>query len=155
MNDNCVFFWGGVFSNWFPCYFIVNEIEYNCAEQYMMAKKAQVFGDTSSYKKILLSGDPREQKALGRIVKNFNPSIWDMVSTDIVFVGCLQKFAQNLPLKSVLLATEDKKLVEASPYDKIWGIGLDAEQAMETPENLWQGENRLGKVLMQVREVLK
>lgn len=155
MNDNCVFFWGGVFSNWYPCSFEVNGITYNCAEQYMMAKKAQVFGDTDSYEKIMSSDDPREQKALGRTVKNFNPSIWDAVSVDIVFVGCLYKFAQNPNLTAELLSTQNQKLVEASPYDKIWGIGLDIEQAMETPESLWQGENRLGKVLMQVRDILK
>lgn len=145
------FFWGGPFSNWHPCRFTYGVTEYNCVEQFMMAYKAKVFGDKNSLIKIMESDEPRTQKKLGRKVSGFNPDIWSDVCYPIVFAGCLAKFMQNEGLKQILLNTGDDILVEASPYDKIWGIGLSESNAKNIPPEQWPGENRLGKILMDVR----
>ena len=154
-NDKFVLFWRGPFSQWYPSEFKVDGISYNCAEQYMMAEKAKLFGDNKIRKQIMKTNSPREQKALGRKVSNFDAGKWNSVARDIVYKGNLAKFSQNKDLQKELLTTEDKTLVEASPYDKIWGIGLAADDPNATrPEN-WKGTNWLGEVLMRVRDELR
>jgi len=157
ITDTYVFFWGGPFSQWYRSTFKDNEtgIEFNCAEQYMMAHKASMFGDTESLKKIMAAKNPREQKALGRRVKNFDHNIWDEDGFGIVVDANLAKFSQNAKLKEMLLATGDKVLVEASPYDKIWGIGLHWNDDRVLDESKWQGDNLLGQALMMVRNTLE
>jgi ribA/ribD-fused uncharacterized protein len=144
-----------IFSQWHPCTFTENigglDITYNNTEQYMMAHKALLFGDGQIYQLIMEATDPQQIKALGRKVKNFNPSVWDAHKFDIVLNGNRLKFGQNQLLRQRLLQTGNKKIVEASPYDKIWGIGLNAQTAIQTPENKWPGQNLLGEALMQVR----
>jgi hypothetical protein len=98
--------------------------------------------------------NPKEQKALGRQVKNFNVDKWNIIAKDIVYIGCYAKFSQNESLKQMLLETEGD-LVEASPYDKIWGIGLSSDQPEARNRNTWNGTNWLGEVLTKVREDLK
>ena len=98
---------------------------------------------------------PKEAKSLGRKVKNFNEILWTENSCRIVYNGCLLKFSQNPELGQFLLSTGDKLIVEASPYDKIWGIGLSATKAKKIPQNEWPGTNLLGKCLMNVRNSLK
>lgn len=150
-----VFFWRGVFSQWHLCNFVVNEVQYNCAEQFMMASKAKLFNDLESLEKIMNTNDPRQQKKIGRNVKGFNKDVWDANAKSIVFTGNKAKFEQNQELKLELLSTENKVLVEASPYDKIWGVGLEeADDRILDPAN-WQGTNWLGEVLTNLRNVMK
>ena len=87
MEDEFVLFWGGPFSNWYPSPFTVDGVEYNCGEQFMMQKKALLFGDIESAKLIMEERNPREQKVLGRKVKNFDPVIWDSVCRDNSFLA--------------------------------------------------------------------
>ena len=152
MNKKYKFFWSGIYSNWYNAPFLIGGVSYNCVEQYMMAQKALVFNDLATYDKIMSDPDPRTQKRLGRKVKDFNPEIWNNVSYGVVFAGCMAKFTQNITLETAMLAEGCDFFVEASPYDKIWGIGFDEANAMENIEN-W-GENRLGQVLTDVRNCL-
>jgi ribA/ribD-fused uncharacterized protein len=117
-----------------------------------MAMKAYINNDYVTYNAIMESDQPREQKALGRKVHPFNASLWDKMSYHIVFTGCIFKFKQNPKMLEKLLSTGDKILVEASPYDRIWGIGYSEEDALDNIES-W-GYNKLGKVLMNVRDCL-
>ena len=120
-----------------------------------MYQKAVLFNDIKAAKRIMESDNPKTTKKLGRTVRGFNSEIWEQNREKIMFDGVLLKFLQNEDLKQKLLATGDAVLVEASPYDRIWGIGMkktDAEKI--SPEN-WKGLNLLGKVLMKVREEIK
>lgn len=128
---------------------------YNCAEQYMMAQKALLFSDGETFKKIMSTTSPREQKDLGRQVKNFNQTIWDTYSTMIVYDANLLKFSQNEKHRETLLNTGDTILVEASPYDRVWGIGLRKEDPRANDMSTWQGQNRLGFILTRCREVIR
>ena len=149
------FFYGGIFSQFFPCTFTEMGVTYNSAEQYMMAQKALLFDDIKTYDKIMSLSNPSKIKALGRLVKNFNQEIWDKHKEDIVFNGNLLKFSQNKKLCKQLLATGDKEIVEASPTDTIWGIGLAETDPDIYDKSKWRGTNLLGKAIMKVRDVLK
>lgn len=153
MNEY-TFFWNGPFSQWYPSKFSVDGIAFNCAEQYMMYMKALTFKDEEIAEKILNSNSPKEQKALGRQVKNFDENIWSDVCKLIVRNGNYFKFTQNPELFEVLKKTYPTILVEASPYDFIWGIGLDEETAKNTPSHLWPGKNYLGLILTKLRNEL-
>lgn len=153
--DKYTFFYGGSFSQWLRCDFTVDGVQYSCAEQYMMAMKAEVFGDEAAKKAIMKASHPREQKALGRKVKNFDPKKWSEVARDIVYKGNYAKFQQNKGLLHALNETEGTLLVEASPTDKIWGIGMkEGAAGIEDPKN-WKGTNWLGEVITKVREDLR
>ena len=159
-----LFFWGhhekpnkvtkACFSQWYPCEFECEGIKYNCAEQYMMAEKARVFGDEETRKKILEAQEPDIIKQLGREVRNFDAEKWDSVSYDVVVKGNMCKFAQNIALWTFLHETEDIVLVEASPYDTIWGIGMKQAEAETADPRSWKGTNKLGFALMEVRATL-
>ncbi|MGI9581365.1 NADAR family protein [Chryseobacterium sp. RRHN12] len=159
-----LFFWGhtakdavtkSCFSQWFPGNFEENGIIYKTAEHYMMAGKARLFNDHETEEGILKANTPNQAKALGRKVKNFDPKQWDKHKFEIVTQGNLLKFSQNQKFKDFLLSTGDKVLVEASPYDRIWGIGmLETDHRAENPL-LWNGENLLGFALMEVRDELR
>ncbi|MHA3103598.1 NADAR family protein [Acinetobacter sp. ANC 3791] len=183
MNDHCyldhlvlaqqqgskfkyIYFWGhtpkdqnivdkSCFSQWYPSAFESDGIHYATAEHYMMAQKARLFHDDVIFEKILQAEHPNQAKELGRLVKNYDEKIWLKHRFQIVVQGNIAKFSQHAALKDFLLATGDQILVEASPVDKIWGIGLaqDHEKA-QYPEQ-WQGLNLLGFALMQARAVLK
>ena len=159
-----VFFWGhqgkdgwigkSCFSQWYPCQFEVDGQIYNCSEQFMMAEKARLFGDEAVLQKILITDNPKDIKALGREVHNFDSNKWAAVSKEVVVKGNLHKFAQNISLFSYLHDTGDKVLVEASPYDTIWGIGMkESDSGIMNPHN-WRGTNKLGFALMEVRNLL-
>jgi len=150
-----LFFWGDWPSNWEYSPFKLEGIRYNCVEQYMMAEKARLFGDHSTLKRIMSSSDPATQKRLGRSVAGFKSSLWDGVRYQVVFRGNLEKYRQNPELRKLLLETGNDKLVEASPEDKIWGIGMRKdERGVENPKN-WKGQNLLGKAITQVRETIR
>jgi ribA/ribD-fused uncharacterized protein len=101
------------------------------------------------------SKNPKNMKAFGRLVKNFDENLWNSVAQDIVYAGNYAKFSQNPKLLKALLDTGDRLLVEASPYDKIWGIGLSELDARKTSPENWKGLNLLGKILTKVRDDLK
>ena len=129
MKEKFTFFWKteSPFSQWYPAVFIIEGRRFNCAEQYMMYRKAILFEDHDMAEKILAAASPRAQKSLGRNVRHFVESIWDEASWEIVMTGNRAKFAQNEQLKKSLLATSGTTLVEASPYNRIWGVGLAAD----------------------------
>lgn len=151
ITKDYVFFWSGVFSQWYPCKFIIDGIEYNCAEQYMMAEKARIFQDYEIEKKILQEKFPKEQKNLGRQVKKFDVEIWVDKCELVVYNGNMAKFSQNQDLLEKLMNTGNRQLVEASPYDKIWGIGLVETDIRCLDETQWRGLNKLGNILVKVR----
>jgi len=155
LEDNYEFFYGGYFSQWWEESFEVNGVLYYTAEQFMMAEKARLFKDAEALANILASKDPKVQKAWGRKVKNFNEAIWNEVKVEIVSQGNLAKFSQNSYLLKALLATGNKILVEASPYDKIWGIGIGKNDSRRFDETQWRGQNLLGKVLTELKGILK
>ncbi|CAN0071132.1 unnamed protein product, partial [Hapterophycus canaliculatus] len=121
----------------------------------MMATKAKVFDDQATLERIMATSDPRQQKALGRQVKGFDAAVWDKVGYDVVVTGNLAKFRQNPVFREELLATGDKILAEASPYDSEWGIGLHADDANVLVQTRWPGKNKLGEALMDVRSKLR
>lgn len=152
-TDKFVFFYGGVFSQWYAHDMEIDGVTYNCAEQYMMAMKAQTFGDTASLQKIMSTDDPSYQKALGRKVAGFDPDMWNCVAKNYVYKANLAKFSGDL--KQFLLETGDREIVEASPTDVIWGIGLGMNNPDIFDKNKWRGTNWLGECIMRVREDLK
>lgn len=148
------FFWksDSPFSQWHTCKFTVDGETYNCAEQYMMHQKARLFGDEETAQKIMSSKKARFQKQLGRQVKNFDQETWKNSCMDIVKKGNLAKFSHNDELRSTLLATHPKVLVEASPFDQIWGIGCTEDDPAAWNRKEWRGTNLLGFALTDVRE---
>ena len=163
-----IFFWGHnpqegdpwqahVFSNWLPSRFRdpMTDIVYENAEQYMMARKALTFKDNEMHTKILKTPDPKKVKALGRKVSNFDAKVWDAECYGAVLDGNRLKFTQNPELRRIILNTGSHPLAEASPRDRIWGIGLGAQQARQCDPSSWPGKNLLGRVLMQLREELR
>lgn len=154
-TETHIYFWGSIFSNWYISYFTSNKITFSSSEQYYMYQKALLFKDFKTADKILLTNDCRKQKQLGRQVKNFNNEEFDKVKFDIMFEACCFKFSQNEYIGSQLINTGDKIIVEASPTDKIWGVGLHYDDDLILDEMNWKGENLLGKVLMDIREILK
>jgi ribA/ribD-fused uncharacterized protein len=155
ITDKYIFFWKESFSQWHMKSFSQDGIIFNCAEQYMMYQKAMLFGDKETADKILAAEHPSDQKKLGRLVRNYDQKIWDANKYKIVYNGNMLKFTQNPKLLATLLETENKTLVEASPYDSIWGIGLDENApGIENEEN-WKGENLLGYVLTDVRDNIR
>jgi len=153
MKEQFTFFWDGPFSQWHSCEFTDSwGLTYNCAEQYMMASKAELCDDKETMRKIMKATSPNEQKALGRTVKNFDVDQWNEVARDIVYEGNDLKFNQNPELKQMLLETTGTTLVEASPVDSFWGIALYANDSRALSRSTWQGTNWLGEVLTNVRD---
>lgn len=149
--DDYIFFWQGEFQQCYKSEFKTGDITFVTAEQYMMYHKSILFSDYDIADKILLTNNAKEQKALGGQVKGFNEKWWNKHCDEIVFNGNVLKFTQNTRLFNLLMATGDRKLVEASPYDSIWGIGLDEDTARITPPEQWKGKNKLGIILDKVK----
>jgi len=161
-----LFFWGHqpnkdgsisktCFSQWWLSSFEVDKVIYKTAEHWMMAQKAELFKDNEVLEKILQAKSPAEAKKLGREVKNYNENLWLAARYDIVKQGNYHKFSQNPELKTFLLSTKDRVLVEASPVDAIWGIGMAGDHKDVLDPEKWQGLNLLGFALMEVRDELK
>lgn len=161
-----LFFWGhqsardgditqSCLSQWWPAPFEHEEKSYLTAEHWMMAKKAELFQDKENEARVLNARSPMEAKKIGRLIQNFVPDLWDKHKYDIVMEGNYLKFSQHAPLKDFLLQTGERILVEASPVDPVWGIGLAADNGKCENPLLWQGENLLGFALMEVRDRLK
>jgi len=147
------FFWHGIFSNWHESPFHISGRKFNCGEQYMMYAKASVFLDYDTTKKILKTKNPKEQKKLGRQVKNYDERVWASRRYELVKRGLRQKFLQNPELKEELLKFHGYEMVEASPYDRIWGIGYKESDALDNIDK-W-GENLLGKMLTELSNEIK
>jgi ribA/ribD-fused uncharacterized protein len=142
------------FSQWWVANFTIDGINYPTAEHWMMAEKARLFKDNKQLANILVTEKPAAAKAFGRKVENFDPSVWEQKKGAIVIKGNVHKFSQNLDLQAFLLATGDKIIVEASPRDQIWGIGLGTENPLALQPEHWRGRNLLGFALMEVRDIL-
>lgn len=149
------FFWKGPLSQWAKQGFTVDGVHYKTAEHWMMAEKARIFGDQETREKIINSVHPRAAKALGREVKNFNEEKWVNVRYGVVYAGNEHKFTQSDEYKAVLLGTENRILVEASPEDRIWGIGLAEDHPDAQDPMKWKGLNVLGFVLTDLRNNLR
>lgn len=143
------------FSNWYPCTFVVDGVTYHTTEQYMMAHKALVFGDQAIYEEIMSVDDPKQYKALGRTVRNFDSVTWNRHKYGIVLEGCKAKLSQNPEFAKVLLGTGDEVIVEAAPRDVIRGVDLGKENEKIKDPSLWRGTNLLGFILMEVRDYLR
>lgn len=160
-----VYFWGhtqrgsridqSCFSQWFPAEFEVGGGTFTTAEHFMMFEKARLFDDAEAAKNILKAESPGAAKALGRRVKGFDDTKWIENRWNIAVTGNLAKFTQNGPLQAYLLDTGERVLVEASPVDRIWGIGLDKQSALHKHPSDWKGTNILGFALMEVRDRIR
>lgn len=161
-----IFFWGhtprtpegidkSCLSNWYNSTFRVEGFTYPTAEHYMMAEKARLFADHKIEEAILKANTPGEAKALGRKVRNFSEERWVEARFTIMVEGLTAKFSQHPAMATFLRNTGKRVIVEASPQDRIWGIGLSADhQDAERPQN-WKGENLLGFALMETRDLLE
>ena len=153
-GEQFTFFWSGPFSQWHKSRFELDGRVYNTAEQYMMSEKARLFGDEETRDRIMATGDPRKQKALGRQIRGFDTARWQAEARDIVYRGNRAKFTADPALLQVLLATAGTTIVEASPLDTIWGIGLAEDDPAARDRANWRGSNWLGEVLTRLREDL-
>lgn len=151
-GEKFTFFYGGIPSQWYPAKFVLDKEEYNCCEQYMMAMKAMLFLDMDAFKIIMETDDPKVQKAAGRTVRNFDPVKWDLNRKLIVYRGNWARYTQNKDQLDWLVSTAGTTLVEASPWDTIWGIGLKADDPLAQFRSTWKGTNDLGEIETQVRE---
>ncbi|HLP28729.1 MAG TPA: NADAR family protein [Candidatus Didemnitutus sp.] len=154
MTDKFTFFWtdADVFSNWFPAHIeIEDEVEglltFENSEQLFMFLKAQCFKDEETSRKILQTPNPRDVKALGRQVKGFDEAVWERESGVAMYAANYFKFTQNPAMLKQLLLTIKTTLVEASPYDRIWGIGMKENDPRAVDPTKWEGLNKLGFIL--------
>src|SRR5262245_28364321 len=147
-------FWHGPFSQWHPSVFEVAGARFAYAEQFMMYSKALLFGDRATADKIMQAEGPREQKKLGREASGFDAKTWELFREGVVYTGSYAKFTQNPDLQEALLATRGTTLVEASPYDRVWGIGLGESNPGAHDRSQWQGLNLLCETLTRVREAI-
>lgn len=160
-----LFFWGHksdgqaigkqCLSQWWPAPFVIDGHRYASAEHFMMAEKARAFDDQDNLQRILTAANPSAAKRFGREVRGFDERRWAEVRFDIVVKGNRAKFRQNVSLAEFLAGTGDRVLVEASPVDRIWGIGLAENDPAAADPARWRGLNLLGFALMQVRQELR
>lgn len=156
LSDNFVFFWkkdepNGIFSNWSDHSIEDDGRIFKTLEHYLMYSKACLFEDYKTATEILKADGPLSAKHLGRKVKNFNETVWVANRHIIMQRGLQMKIEQNEDVKEALLATGNKLIAEASPYDMIWGIGMSKDNKYATDQTKWKGENLLGKAWMHVR----
>jgi ribA/ribD-fused uncharacterized protein len=142
-------------SQWWPSPFVIDGVEYATAEHWMMAGKARLFEDAEAERRVLEAGHPAEAKKAGRLVRGFDEEIWERERFGIVVEGSVHKFSSDAGLRSFLLNTGDRVLVEASPVDRVWGIGLAADDAAASDPERWKGPNLLGFALMEARERIR
>lgn len=161
VSDKYIFFWGDFPSNWYPCHFTVEDngkkLDFFNSEQYFMWIKAKTFGDNEIADEIVKKGkNPKTAKALGRKVKNYDDAVWNEKRYQVMVDANMLKYSQSEELKEMLLNPElkGKHYIEASPYDKIWGVGLGENDPLVDDEKNWKGLNLLGKALDEVREKL-
>ncbi len=160
-----LFFWGHTakrpeavgaecLSQWYGAPFQVDGATYPTAEHYMMAAKARLFGDTEREAEVYEAPSPGAAKAIGRRVRGFRDDVWKRERMGIVIRANLAKFEAHEELGTFLISTKNRVLVEASPRDRIWGIGLSAANPKAENPRTWRGQNLLGFALMEVRQQL-
>ncbi|TGE20770.1 NADAR family protein [Hymenobacter aquaticus] len=159
-----LYFWGHTgsagsvgkecFSQWYPAAFQLADHRYATAEHYMMAEKARLFGDEATRAAVIAASHPNDAKRLGRQIRNFDEATWLAERFGIVVRGNVAKFSQHPALRDFLLTTGSRVLVEASPVDAIWGIGLAQDHPDAATPQTWRGLNLLGFALMEVRDLL-
>jgi ribA/ribD-fused uncharacterized protein len=150
-----IYFWGSFLSNFEPVKIKFAGFDFHTSEQLFMFLKAKYFVDEEMATRIVEEGqDPFTAKKLGRQVKGFNEEEWAEDREDMMYIACQRKFMDDDMFK-LLLATGDKILVEGSPHDKIWGVGLNFNGEEILDEENWNGLNLLGKVLMKVRDDMR
>ncbi|MCD7444051.1 NADAR family protein [Streptomyces lincolnensis] len=142
-------------SQWWPSPFAVDGVTYATAEHWMMAGKARLFEDPEAERRVLDAGHPAEAKKAGRLVRGFDEAIWERERFRIVVEGSVHKFAAHADLREFLVNTGDRVLVEASPVDRVWGIGLAADDEAAADPERWRGPNLLGFALMEARGRLR
>lgn len=166
LRPRFLFFWGhqaykdgsvgaSCFSQWYVAPFDVNGERYRTAEHFMMAEKARLFGDDAIRQRVLLARTAAEAKKLGREVARFDEEIWRHERFEVVVQANVEKFRQNAALGEFLARTGGRVLVEASPVDRVWGIGLAARHEDAARPALWPGLNLLGFALMEARARLR
>lgn len=160
-----LFFWGhrpertgevgqGCLSQWWPAAFVLDGRTFATAEHYMMWRKAMLFADSDTAEEILRTSHPRRAKELGRAVRGFDQDRWAACRYEIVVAGSVAKFSQHPDLRDFLLGTGERVLVEASPTDRVWGIGLAGDDPRAADPGQWRGLNLLGFALMSARTIL-
>ncbi len=142
-------------SQWWPSPFTVGDVRYATAEHWMMAGKARLFGDPEAERAALEARTPAEAKKAGRLVRGFDDALWERERFGLVVEGSVHKFGSDPALRAYLLGTGSRVLVEASPVDRVWGVGLapDDERALDPAR--WRGLNLLGFALMEARTRLR
>ncbi len=155
VTDTYVYFYTNEFSNFHICSFTFHGFVFGNTEQAFMWQKAMTFGDLDMAQKILETpDDPMGVKHMGRMVKGYDDTIWSSVREQVMLDVNLAKYSQNEYLKTMLLDTGSRIMVEASPVDRIWGVGLSENDPEILEETNWLGQNLLGHVLMAVRTSL-
>jgi hypothetical protein len=154
-DDHSLAFFGKAnpLSNFYPANFVVNGILYNCSEQFYQAQKAEFAKDQFVHDKIMQQSDPSIQKKLGSTVK-IDHDLWVTKAPEVMQCGLLAKFSQNRDLAIYLSSTGSKNLLEASPKDPIWGIGISLQHKNVLKTDLHTGRNLLGAILTTVRQQL-
>jgi ribA/ribD-fused uncharacterized protein len=157
-----LFFWGhtprspgavdaSCLSQWYPAEFVVDGVRYATAEHFMMAAKARLFDDEVAVARVLAAPSPAEAKQVGREVQGYDDARWSAARAEAVVRGNVAKFSQHPALRAFLLGTGARVLVEASPRDRVWGIGMGASNPAATDPARWNGQNLLGFALMEAR----
>lgn len=155
VTDKYVLFWSGIFSNFAKVeYTSTDGIRFCCSEQEFMYRKAMHFGDEEMARRILIATEPKEIKALGRLVRNYSEEEWNRVCEEYMFQACLAKFSQDPKANKAIKSYPGQHFVEASPYDRKWGIGLRENDPRAWDSSTWRGSNLLGKTLDRVRDAL-
>ncbi|WP_031090373.1 NADAR family protein [Streptomyces sp. NRRL WC-3549] len=142
-------------SQWWPAPFTVDGVTYASAEHWMMAGKARLFGDAEAEARAVAAGSPAEAKKVGRLVRGFGEAVWARERFALVVAGSVHKFGQDPALQGYLLGTGGRVLVEASPMDRVWGIGLARDDPRAADPASWRGLNLLGFALMEARSRLR
>jgi hypothetical protein len=141
-------------SQWYPAPFVLDGVRFATAEHFMMWSKARLFNDADAQSQILAAESPAEAKQLGRVVRAFDDALWNEHRFEIVLRGSVAKFSQNVDLKRFLISTAPQVLAEASPTDRVWGIGLEAADERAQNPLEWRGLNLLGFALMRARALI-
>ncbi|MGW5769596.1 NADAR family protein [Streptomyces longwoodensis] len=142
-------------SQWWPSRFVVDGVAYATAEHWMMAGKARLFADAGAERRVLAAEHPADAKKAGRLVRDFDEAVWERERFGIVVEGSVHKFSSDPALREFLVNTGERVLVEASPVDRVWGIGLAADDAAAGDPERWRGPNLLGFALMEARRRLR
>ncbi|MEU5718442.1 NADAR family protein [Streptomyces sp. NPDC020403] len=142
-------------SQWWPSPFTVGGVTYASAEHWMMAGKARLFGDAEAAERAVAASSPAAAKKVGRLVRDFDEDVWVRERYALVVAGSVHKFGQDPALRAYLTGTGERVLVEASPLDRIWGIGLGKDDPRTADPAAWRGLNLLGFALMEARARLR